>query len=83
MSFDRSFFKNKWLRYRSTFYGFYALSDLKEPPTCRWNNWVDVAVSKYLSINLYGELYYLHSASPKAQYQYSATVGLSYRFKNK
>lgn len=83
MSFDRLFFKNKWLRYRSTFYGFYALSDLKEPPTCRWNNWVDVAVSKHLSINLYGELYYLHSASPKAQYQYSATVGLSYRFKNK
>ena len=35
------------------------------------------------SHQLYGELYYLKSASPKEQYQYSATVGLRYRFKNK
>lgn len=82
-SFDRTFFAKKWLRYRSTLYGFYALSNLKEPPTCRWDNWIDIALSKYLSVNLYGVVYYLHSASPKAQYQYSATLGLSYRFKNK
>ena len=82
-SFDRTFFEKRWLRYRSTLYGFYALSDLKEPPTCRWDNWIDVAISKHLSINLYGVIYYLHSASPQAQYQYSATLGLTYRFKNK
>ena len=73
------FFKKK-LRYRSTLYGF---TNLASPPTVRWDNTVDVNLSKYMSIQLYGVIYYLHSASPKPQYQYSATVGLSYKFKNK
>ena len=36
-SFDRTFFEKRWLRYRATLYGFYALNDLKEPPTVRWD----------------------------------------------
>lgn len=82
ISFDKHFF-NKVLRYRSTLYGFYGLNDLATPPTVRWDNTVDVNLSKYMSIQLYGVFYYLKTASPKPQYQYSATVGLSYKFKNK
>lgn len=79
ISYDKHFFK-KLLRYRATLYGF---TNLASPPTVRWDNTVDVNLSKYISIQLYGVVYYLHSASPKPQYQYSATVGLSYKFKNK
>ena len=79
ISYDKYFFKKK-VRYRSTLYGF---TNIVTPPTGRWDNTVDVNLSKYLSIQLYGVIYYLHSASPKPQYQYSATVGLSYKFKNK
>ena len=78
-SFDKAFFKDH-VRYRSTLYGF---TNLASPPTVRWDNWVDINLSKYLSVQLYGVIYYLHSASPKAQYQYSATLGLSYKFRNK
>ena len=78
-SFDRRFFKGLF-RYRSTLYAF---TNLTSPPTVRWDNWVDVNLSKYLSVKLYGVIYYLQSASPKAQYQYSATLGLSYKFRNK
>ena len=78
-SFDKKFFGNR-LRYRSTLYAF---TNLTSPPTARWDNWVDVNLSKYLSVKLYGVVYYLQSASPKAQYQYSATLGLSYKFSNK
>lgn len=79
LSFDKKFWRNR-IRYRSTFYAF---SNLTSPPTCRWDNWLDFNLSKYLSVNLYGVIYYLHSASPRAQYQYSGTIGLSYRFSNK
>ena len=78
-SFDKRFWGEK-MRYRSTLYAF---TNFASPPTCRWDNWLDVTLSKYLSIKLYGVVYYLHSASPKAQYQYSATLGLSYKFRNK
>ncbi len=78
-SFDRKFFGNR-LRYRSTLYAF---TNLTSPPTARWDNWIDINLSKYLSVKLYGVVYYLQSASPKAQYQYSATLGLSYKFSNK
>ena len=79
ISYDKYFFK-KMVRYRSTLYGF---TNIMTPPTGRWDNTVDVNLSKYLSIQLYGVIYYLHTASTKPQYQYSATVGLSYKFKNK
>lgn len=78
-SFDKHFFKNI-VRYRSTLYAF---TNLTSAPTCRWDNWIDFNLSKYLSVKLYGVVYYLRSASPKAQYQYSATLGLSYKFRNK
>lgn len=78
-SFDKRFLGDK-IRYRSTLYGF---TNLTSPPTARWDNWLDFNISKYLSVKLYGVIYYLHSASPKAQYQYSATLGLSYKFRNK
>lgn len=78
-SLDKKLWKEK-LRYRSTLYAF---TDLASPPTVRWDNTIDIAISKWLSINLYGVIYYLHEASPRAQYQYSGTIGLSYKFKNK
>ncbi|MBO7300858.1 MAG: DUF3078 domain-containing protein [Tidjanibacter sp.] len=78
-SFDKKFFGDH-LRYRSTLYAF---TNLTSAPTARWDNWIDVNISKYLSVKLYGVVYYLQSASPKAQYQYSATLGLSYKFSNK
>lgn len=78
-SFDRKFFGER-LRYRSTLYAFTSFA---APPTCRWDNWLDFNLSKYLSVKLYGVVYYLQSASPKAQYQYSATLGLTYKFSNK
>lgn len=79
LSFDKKFWKER-IRYRSTFYAF---SNLTSAPTCRWDNWLDFSLSKYLTVNLYGVVYYLQSASTKAQYQYSATLGLTYRFSNK
>lgn len=78
-TFDKRFFGDR-VRYRATLYGF---TNLTSPPTARWDNWLDFNISKYLSVKLYGVIYYLHSASPKAQYQYSATLGLSYKFRNK
>lgn len=79
ISFDKKFWKDK-IRYRSTLYTF---TNFTSPPTCRWDNWLNYDISKYLSMELYGVIYYLKSASPKAQYQYSATLGLSYKFRNK
>ena len=79
ISFDKTFMKDK-MRYRSTLYAF---TNFTSPPTCRWDNWIDFNISKYLSVKLYGVVYYLQSASPRAQYQYSATLGLSYKFRNK
>lgn len=78
-SFDKKFWKER-MRYRSTLYAF---TDLSSPPTVRWDNWLDLSLSKYLSVKLYGVIYYLESASPRAQYQYSATLGLTYKFRNK
>ncbi|MBR5830686.1 MAG: DUF3078 domain-containing protein [Tidjanibacter sp.] len=78
-SFDKKFWKER-VRYRSTLYLF---TDIVTPPTARWDNWLDVNLSKYLSVKLYGVIYYLESASPRAQYQYSATLGLTYKFRNK
>ncbi len=79
VSFDKKFWGER-MRYRSTLYAF---TNLVSPPTVRWDNWFDLSLSKYLSIKLYGVIYYLESASPRAQYQYSATLGLTYKFRNK
>ncbi len=79
VSFDKKFWGER-MRYRSTLYAF---TNLASPPTVRWDNWFDLSLSKYLSIKLYGVIYYLESASPRAQYQYSATLGLTYKFRNK
>lgn len=81
-SFDNYFFKKK-LRYRSSLYLFTSYEKPIEAPTCRWENTVDLTVSKYISVTLYGLVYYLKTASRKPQYQYSGTIGLSYQFKNK
>lgn len=78
-SLDKKFLDEK-MRYRSTLYAF---TNFTSPPTCRWDNWFSYNISKYLSLELYGVIYYLQSASPKAQYQYSATLGVSYKFRNK
>lgn len=78
--FDKSFGKQKKVRYRTTLYTF---SNLEVAPTVRWTNNIDISVSKYLSIAANGILYYFKPASTAIQYQYSFTVGLAYSFKNK
>ncbi len=77
---DKTFGEKKNIRYRSTLYTF---TDFRSAPTVRWDNTVDYDLTKYLSLQLYGVAYYLKPSSPKLQFQYSATIGLAYKFKNK
>ncbi len=79
ISFDREFGRKKWLRYRSNFYTFTNLTTF---PTVRWENTVDIKVTKFLTTTLYGLVYYLKTASTRLQYQYSFTVGIAYNFNN-
>ena len=80
INFDKTFGEKKNIRYRATFYTFY---DYRTPPTVRWDNTLDYDLTKYLSLQLYGVAYYHKPSSNKMQYQYSATIGLAYKFKNK
>lgn len=80
INYDKTFGEKKNMRYRATFYAFY---DYSTTPTVRWDNTFDYELNKYLSLQLYGVAYYHKPASPKMQYQYSATIGLAYKFKNK
>ncbi len=79
--FDREFGKTKALRYRANLYSF---SNIKTAPTVLFENTVDIKATKYLTTTLYGRLYYdKYSGTTEPQYNYSVSVGLSYRFKNK
>lgn len=80
--YDQTFGKKKSFRYRSNLYVFSPYNNFWNP-TCRWENTVDIRLSKYISTKLYGQLFYLREASAKLQYQYSFMIGLKYTFKNK
>lgn len=80
INYDKTFGEKKNMRYRTTFYTF---TDYRSTPTFRWDNTFDYDLTKYLSLQVYGVAYYHKPASTKMQYQYSATIGLAYKFKNK
>lgn len=80
--YDLSFGRKKSYRYRTNLYVFAGYTDMANP-TFRWENTFDVRVSRFISVKLYGQLYYLKEASTAVQYQYSFMIGLKYVFKNK
>ena len=80
--FDRAFGKSQWLRYRSNLYCFMPYAEI-DNPTVRWENTVEIKITKVISTKLYGQLYYRKEDSLDVQYQYSFMIGLNYVFKNK
>lgn len=90
LDFDKTWGKNGWLRYRTTAYSFYgwitglASNKIKETlPTLRWENTFDIKATKYISTQIYVQLYYNNSEINKLQVQSMLSVGLTYTFKNK
>ena len=80
--FDRSFGKSKWFRYRSNLYCFVPYAEI-DNPTVRWENTLEIKLTKVISTKLYGQLYYRKEDSLDLQYQYAFMIGLNYVFKNK
>lgn len=80
--FDKTFGKKKVLRYRSNLYAFMPYTEI-DNPTLRWENTLEIRITKYLATKLYGQLYYRKADSTALQYQYSFTIGLKYIFRNK
>ncbi len=80
VKFDDKFGRKESVAYRSTFYTF---SNLSTTPLVRWENTVDINLTRHLTTSFYWVLYYQKSASTALQYQYSATIGLSYAYSNK
>ncbi len=79
--FDKQFGKNNTFRYRSSLYSF---TNIKTPPTVRWENTIDIRATKLLTTTLYGAYYFdKFSGTQRPQYNYSLSIGLSYWIKNK
>lgn len=97
LDFDKTWGKNGWLRYRTTAYSFYGwITDLSKwskaedraayehvVPTLRWENTIDIKATKYISTQIYVQLYYNKAEINKLQVQSMLSVGLTYTFKNK
>ena len=88
LDFDRTWGKNGWLRYRTTaysFYGWITAISRKESivPTVRWENTIDIKATKYISTQIYFQLYYNKQEIDKLQVSSMLSVGLTYTFKNK
>lgn len=97
LDFDKSWGKNGWLRYRTTAYSFYGwvtdLSSYKKAedksvyehvvPTLRWENTIDIKATKYISTQIYFQLYYNKAEYHALQVSSMLSVGLTYTFKNK
>ena len=90
LDFDKTWGKNGWLRYRTTAYSFYGwitglssktISDIA--PTLRWENTFDIKATKYISTQIYVQLYYNKAECHELQVQGMLSVGLTYTFKNK
>ena len=90
LDFDKTWGKNGWLRYRTTAYSFYGwitglssktISDIA--PTLRWENTFDIKATKYISTQIYLQLYYNKAEWHELQVQSMLSVGLTYTFKNK
>ena len=52
-------------------------------PTLRWENTIDIKATKYISTQIYVQLYYNKAEIDKLQVQSMLSVGLTYTFKNK
>lgn len=80
---DWKFAKNR-LRYRSNIYSF---SNMKNKPTARWENTLDIAAMKFVTLTGYALFYYDNTANTPTnsdiQVNSTFTIGLSYRFANK
>ena len=97
LDFDKTWGKNGWLRYRTTAYSFYGwITDLSKwlraddraackhvVPTLRWENTIDIKATKYISTQIYVQLYYNKTEIDMLQVQSMLSVGLTYTFKNK
>ena len=97
LDFDKSWGQNGWLRYRTTAYSFYGwITDISQMakiedkstyehivPTLRWENTIDIKATKYISTQIYFQLYYNKAEIDKLQVSSMLSVGLTYTFKNK
>lgn len=97
LDFDKTWGKNGWLRYRTTAYSFYGwITDLSQVakaedksayehivPTLRWENTIDIKATKYISTQIYVQLYYNKAETKQLQVSSMLSVGLTYIFKNK
>lgn len=97
LDFDKTWGKDGWLRYRTTAYSFYGwITDLSAMakatdkkayehivPTLRWENTIDIKATKYISTQIYFQLYYNKAEIDKLQVSSMLSVGLTYTFKNK
>ncbi len=52
-------------------------------PTIRWENTIDIKATKYISTQIYFQLYYNKAEIDKLQVSSMLSVGLTYTFKNK
>ena len=52
-------------------------------PTLRWENTIDIKATKYISTQIYFQLYYNKAEYRKLQVSSMLSVGLTYTFKNK
>lgn len=52
-------------------------------PTLRWENTIDIKATKYISTQIYFQLYYNKAEIDKLQVSSMLSVGLTYTFKNK
>lgn len=52
-------------------------------PTVRWENTIDIKATKYISTQIYFQLYYNKAEIDKLQVSSMLSVGLTYTFKNK
>ena len=98
IDFDKTFGKKGVFRYRTTLYSFYGwINEVSQQnlskkngvkyesiaPTVRWENTIDIKATKYISTQLYFQLYYNKAQNKSIQTQTILGVGLAYTFKNK
>ena len=97
LDFDKSFGKNNFIRYRTTFYSFYGwINEISQQtgknkelniehiaPNVRWEHTIDIKATKYFSTQFYFQMYYNKAQCRSLQTQIVLGVGLSYTFKNK
>ena len=72
LDFDKSFGKNNFIRYRTTFYSFYGwINEISQQtgknkelniehiaPNVRWEHTIDIKATKYFSTQFYFQMYY-------------------------